>query len=156
MAILSIELPADVETRLEQQAAEQGLALADYAKILLATGASTAVRSPLDGQTELGPLPAPLYEAEGGAIRIGQTRVSLDTVVGAYQDGCPAEEIAQSYPALDLADVHAVISYYLRQRDQVHAYLDRRSREAAELRRQVEERWPPGGVRERLMARRAP
>jgi uncharacterized protein (DUF433 family) len=107
------------------------------------------------GQTELGDVQAPLYEAPGGAIRVGQTRVSLDTIVGAYRAGSPAEEIARRYPSLELADVHAVISYSLRHPEKVAAYLDRRRRQAEDLRRKVEERCPPDGIRERLLARRA-
>ena len=56
-------------------------------------------------------------------IRVGGTRVTLDTVVGAYRDGASAEEIARRYPSLDLADIHAVIGHYLHHRTQVEAYL---------------------------------
>lgn len=44
----------------------------------------------------------PLTIGEDGVIRIGKTRVTLDTVVYAFQDGATAEEIASQYPSLDL------------------------------------------------------
>lgn len=48
-----------------------------------------------------------------GVARIGGTRVTLDSVVYAFQQGATAEEIAQQYPALKLADVYGAITYYL-------------------------------------------
>jgi hypothetical protein len=57
-------------------------------------------------------------------------------------------------PPLDLADVYAVIAYYLRHRAEVDAYLQEREQQAREIRRQIEARFDPTGVRERLLARR--
>ncbi len=89
-------------------------------------------------------------------IRVGGTRVTLDTVVGAYRDGASAEAIAQQYPSLDLADIHAVIGHYLRHRSQVEAYLAEREARAETVRRDNESRFDPIGVRDRLLARRGP
>jgi uncharacterized protein (DUF433 family) len=91
-----------------------------------------------------------------GVIRVGGTRVTLDTVVGAYRDGASAEEIARRYPSLDMADIHAVIGHYLRHRAQVEAYLTEREARAATVRRDNESRFDPIGVRDRLLARRGP
>lgn len=41
---------------------------------------------------------APLREADG-AIRVGQTRVSLEAVIGAFQEGAGPEEIVLRYPS---------------------------------------------------------
>lgn len=79
----------------------------------------------------------------------------LDTVVEAFLEGLTAEEIAQQYPVLDLADVYAVISYFLRHRSSVESYLEERKQQAAELRARFEARSPQAGLRERLLARRA-
>ena len=46
----------------------------------------------------------------------------LDTVVYAFNQGAPPEAIVLSYPSLDLADVYAVINYYLYNRSAVDAY----------------------------------
>jgi uncharacterized protein (DUF433 family) len=89
-------------------------------------------------------------------IRVGGTRVTLDTVVGAYRDGASAEEIARRYPSLELADIHAVIGYYLHHRSQVEAYLTEREARAATVRRENESRFDPTGVRDRLLTRRGP
>jgi uncharacterized protein (DUF433 family) len=102
---------------------------------------------------QLTPVPTPLRVDEGGAVRVGQTRVTLDTLVGSYRDGSTAEEIVQQYPTLALADVHAALAYYLTHRPEVEAYLRGREAEAAELRREVEQISDQRGVRERLLAR---
>jgi uncharacterized protein (DUF433 family) len=98
--------------------------------------------------------PPPLRMNGDGVILVGKTRVPLDTVVGEYEDGATPEEIVQSFSSLDLADVYAVISYYLRHRGEVEAYLKRRREQAVQVRRENEARFPPEGVRERLLSRR--
>lgn len=49
--------------------------------------------------------PVPLYADEDGVVRVGGTRVTLDSVVAAFRLGETAEGIVESYPALCLADV---------------------------------------------------
>lgn len=98
--------------------------------------------------------PPPLQQDQAGTVRVGGTRVTLDTVVGAWNNGATAEEIAQRYDALALADAHAVLSYYLRHREEVQAYLDRRRQEAEEVRRENDRRFPPDVFRACLLARR--
>src|SRR5438552_5531631 len=86
--------------------------------------------------------PPPLKIDADGVARVGGTRVTLDTVIGAYQDGATPEEIVLGYDSLDLADVHATISLYLRHRLQVDAYLRQRQAQAERVRRENEARWP--------------
>ena len=72
--------------------------------------------------------PIALEMAADGVWRVGGTRVTLDTVVAAFNEGATAEEIAQQYPSLKLADVYSVIGYYLRRRQEVDDYLTERQR----------------------------
>jgi uncharacterized protein (DUF433 family) len=97
----------------------------------------------------------PLRTDSTGVIRVGGTRVTLETVVGAFCDGATAEEIVQQYPSLKLADVYYVIGYYLRRATEVEAYLQARRVDAEALRRQNEARFDPQGIRARLLSRRA-
>ncbi|MDW8101184.1 MAG: DUF433 domain-containing protein [Anaerolineae bacterium] len=90
-----------------------------------------------------------------GVIRVGKTRVTLDTVISAFLDGATAEEITHQYPSLDLADVYSVIGYYPRQRAEIDTYLQRRRELAEQVRRQNKSRFDPSGIRDRLLARRA-
>jgi len=98
--------------------------------------------------------PVPLVAAEGGrVIRVAGTRVTLDTVIGAFKRGATPEEIAQDYSAVSLPDVYAVITYYLRHREEVEEYLEKRAREHEELRQEIESRPEYQELRERLLAR---
>jgi uncharacterized protein (DUF433 family) len=102
----------------------------------------------------LHPEPPPLRVDEGGAVRVGKSRVSLDLVVEQYENGMTPEDLIRAYDTLELADVHAVIAYYLRHRQQVRDYLKRREDEALTLRGKIEaER--PRVTREELLARRS-
>ncbi len=97
----------------------------------------------------------PLAADANGVVRVGNTRVTLDTVIAAFTDGATAEEIVQQYPSLHLADVYSVIGYYLRHSAEVEAYLQQRRVQRDAVRQQNEGRFDPHGVRERLLARRA-
>jgi uncharacterized protein (DUF433 family) len=98
--------------------------------------------------------PAPLTIHPDGVIRVGGTRVTLDTVVAAFADGLSAEEIVYAYSSVQLADVYAVIGYYLRNRAEVETYLEERRNQAEAVRRQNEARFDPQGIRARLLARK--
>lgn len=97
--------------------------------------------------------PPPLRSDSEGTVRIGRTRVSLDTVVNAFNQGSSVEEIVLRYPSLTLTDTYAAIAYYLRHRRDVDSYLKHRREEALQTRRKIEEICPPTEIRERLMAR---
>jgi uncharacterized protein (DUF433 family) len=58
-------------------------------------------------------LEIPLRTDADGAIRIGDTRVLLEIVIHAYQQGKTPQEIVDSFPSLEIEDVYAVIAYYL-------------------------------------------
>lgn len=95
----------------------------------------------------------PLQTDAYGVIRVGGTRVTLDSVVYAFREGASAEEIVQHYPVLKLADVYAVIGYYLQHRDQVDAYIQAGESEAEEFRRTHEHLFLRD-YRAKLLARR--
>jgi uncharacterized protein (DUF433 family) len=97
----------------------------------------------------------PLETDSHGVIHVGKTRVTLESVILSFLDGSTAEEIAQQYPSLKLADVYSVIGYYLRNQTEVDAYLKQRKQQADETRKQNESRLDPVGIRERLAGRRA-
>jgi uncharacterized protein (DUF433 family) len=99
--------------------------------------------------------PPPIQEDDAGVLRVGGTRVRLETVINAFNNGSTAEEILLKYPSLNLTDIYAVITYYLWSRDEVDAYLEERCQQEEAVRRENEARFPSAGVRERLLARRA-
>jgi uncharacterized protein (DUF433 family) len=95
----------------------------------------------------------PIKKNKDGVILVSKTRVTLDTIVGAFNDGATAEEIAYQYPSVPLADIYSIIGYYLRQKKQVDMYLKRREKQAKEIRKLNEEKTNSSGIRERLLAR---
>jgi uncharacterized protein (DUF433 family) len=95
----------------------------------------------------------PLITDPHGAVRVRGTRVLLDTIISAFHAGATAEEIAQKFPSLALADVYQVIAHYLNHTAEIDVYLAGRQVEAAALQREIEGRFDPVGVRARLLAR---
>lgn len=97
----------------------------------------------------------PLQQDEGGTIRVGGTRVTLETVVHAWQDGATEREIVEAYDALTLAQVYAVISYSLNHPAEVREYLERQQVLAEKSQTKIEKRFPPQELRARLVARQS-
>jgi uncharacterized protein (DUF433 family) len=98
--------------------------------------------------------PIPLVLGPDSVMRVRGTRVTLETVLAAFAAGATSEEIAQQYPSILLADVYQVIGYWLRHSSELEPYLARRRQDVRETRRLNESRWPPAGIRDRLLARR--
>src|SRR5256885_13007283 len=98
--------------------------------------------------------PLPLRTDENGVMRVGKTRVRLGTVITAWKYGDSPEQIVENFDSLDLADVYAVISYYLNHQSEVENYLEQNRLEGERLRAENERRFPQAGIRERLLARR--
>jgi uncharacterized protein (DUF433 family) len=87
--------------------------------------------------------PLPLHEDSSGTIRVGESRVTLDSVVHAYESGQWPEQIAENYPVLTLAHVFGALSFYHQHRDEVRRYLEQREREADAMQREIEANQPP-------------
>ena len=91
-------------------------------------------RRPLEQGLDLSDMAVPLYWAEGGqVVRVCGSRISLDNIIARYRRGYTPQMIADSYPSVPLADIFLLISYYLRNRDSVHAYLCAREERAHEI-----------------------
>jgi uncharacterized protein (DUF433 family) len=96
----------------------------------------------------------PLEMDANGVIHIANTRVPLDTVISVFEAGASAEEIAHRYPVLALADVYSVIGYYLRHQEEVETYLQERSAQRAQFKRESQARYDHANLRARLLARK--
>lgn len=99
-------------------------------------------------------LTVPVETDQEGIIRVGGTRVRLETVVYAFNEGATPEEIVSQYPALSLENVYSVIAYYLGNRAKLDAYLRQRQEEGARVREEIESSQEYQEFRERLLARR--
>lgn len=97
----------------------------------------------------------PLREDAAGALRVGDSRVLLELVLRAFEDGATPETIVQRFPTLLLSDVYAVIAYYLRHRSEINAYLSQREQKSEEVRQRLQnEQSDLNEIRTRLLARR--
>lgn len=99
--------------------------------------------------------PVPLRVDDSGTVRVGDSRVTLDILIGAFKLGASAEEIVEQYPTVRLCDVHSALGYYLRRQDEVDEYLRAREADAKRIRLEVEQRFLPAEFRSRLMKRHA-
>lgn len=90
-------------------------------------------------------------EVEG--IRIGQSRVTLDSLLASYHNGFTPEEIAVQYPVLNLADIYGAIAYYLSHPQQIGAYLEQRQQAAQQHRQQLTQDHNLNDLKKRLLTR---
>lgn len=96
----------------------------------------------------------PLVTDSHGIIRVRGSRVTLDSIVTAFRTGATAEEIAQQFPTIALADIYLIIAHYLTHTTEFDVYLAEREVDATALKQEVEARCDPAGLRARLLARR--
>ena len=83
-------------------------------------------------------LDIPIYTDENGQIRISKTRVLLELVINAFNRGESAEGIIESYSTLSLADVYAVIAYYLSHRAELDNYVRQAEADGLEIQKTIE------------------
>jgi uncharacterized protein (DUF433 family) len=99
----------------------------------------------------------PLTLTEDGTIRIKGSRVSLDSIVYHFKLGATAEQIAHKFPALELADIYATITYYLNHRETVDEYLRQQGAAGDDLQQRIEsgphDQATRAEMRSRLLAR---
>lgn len=99
----------------------------------------------------------PLSFTESGAIRIADTRVTLESVIYHFNLGATAEQIVHKFPALNLTDVYLVLAYYLANRAEVDKYFQQQDAKATAARMRLEadptHRVWKAELRERLLAR---
>jgi len=97
----------------------------------------------------------PLREDETGAVRVGNSRVLLETIVRAFQDGASPESIVHRYTTLSLSDVYNTIGYYLRHQDAVEEYLSQREQLAEAVQQRLSDIQPDlSSIRARLLSQR--
>lgn len=102
----------------------------------------------------------PLTVWEDGTIRVKNTRLLIDMVVGAHNRGVCPEEIFESFPSDDytIADIYLVIAYYLSHKSKIDKYLAEREKEAEKIWKEIEAmpdyKENRAKLKEKLLARR--
>ena len=92
----------------------------------------------------------PLTSDPNGVLFVTGTRVSLHSIVGMFEDGASAEEIAHEYDSVELSDVYSIIAYYLRNKEAVAASLQSEETHSEEAARRFEQSFP-NDLREKLL-----
>ncbi|MGH9949611.1 MAG: DUF433 domain-containing protein [Pyrinomonadaceae bacterium] len=90
---------------------------------------------------------------DSGILRVGKTRVSLDSVIYAFNEGATAEEIVFRYPSINLMEAYSAITYYLQNKAKLDVYIGKREKTREISRNEIEAEFSPVGIRGRLLAR---
>jgi uncharacterized protein (DUF433 family) len=98
--------------------------------------------------------PTPIHVDSDGAVRVGQTRVRLESIVYRHQQGDTPEEIHECFPAVPLPDIYVVVAYYLRHKEELDAYIAESEAEADRIQAMIEAKYPTRELRERSRALR--
>ena len=75
-------------------------------------------------------------EQREGVYYIPGTRISLDSIVYTFREGCSPETIHEDFAGLTLARVYGAIAFYLDHQADIDTYLLQRKQQWAELQRQ--------------------
>lgn len=111
------------------------------------------MESSMTAQLEFKASVPPFRWDEAGGIRIGSSRVTLDSILASYHNGATPEEIAMQFSALSLEEIYSSIAYYLSHREEIDRYLEQRDQAAQNLRRQLFQKHNLADIRQRLLTR---
>jgi uncharacterized protein (DUF433 family) len=91
--------------------------------------------------TEIGTLLVSSPDVCGGCLRIDGTHITINQIAALYKQGFGAEEIADRYRELTLAQVYAALAYYHANQEEVEADLAAENQARAEAGSSENERW---------------
>lgn len=80
---------------------------------------------------------------EHGVMRVGRTRVMLDGVIAAWEQGHSPESIRSQYPALSLEEVYGAVAWCLAHPAEVDEYRRRQQAVWDKARAEAEVNLPP-------------
>lgn len=73
--------------------------------------------------TEIGTLLVSSPDVCGGRLRIDGSRITVNQIVALYKQGYGAEDIADQYPHLTMAQVYAALAHYHANQEEIEADL---------------------------------
>lgn len=106
------------------------------------------------------PLPAgihldnPVRRDTVGVLRVGNTRVTLDTIVNTYEAGSIALEISHDYDAVTLSEISAAIDFYLHHKQALKLYFASRAQASTSALFDISIRQATSLIRDKLSSRR--
>lgn len=78
--------------------------------------------SPMSASAEFPAISPPFRWDEAGGIRVGSSRMTLDSILASYHKGSTLKEIAIQFSVLRLKDIYTSIAYYLNHRQEIDTY----------------------------------
>ncbi len=90
--------------------------------------------------TEISTLLVSSPDVCGGRLRIDGTRVTVNQIAAMYKQGYTAEDIADQYTHLTMAQVYTALAHYHANREEVEADLSAEKLEAETLEREHKSR----------------
>ena len=86
--------------------------------------------------TEIATILVSSQDVCGGRLRIEGSRITVNQIVTLYKQGYNAEEIADQYPHLTMAQVYAALLHYHTNQEEIDASLATEKNEAEKLERE--------------------
>ena len=99
------------------------------------------------------PETVPLVQWEDGSIRLRNSRLTLDLIVGRVNLGQTAEEIHDSFPSATVTQINEIRAWYFDNKAEADDYIAEGEREFEELRKKIESD-PEYQARRQAMLRR--
>ncbi|HSE15456.1 MAG TPA: DUF433 domain-containing protein [Pyrinomonadaceae bacterium] len=82
----------------------------------------------------------PLVQWEDGSVRVRNSRVTLDTIVGRMQMGDTTEEIHESFPTVSVTQIKEILAWYFANKAEADEFLEQNEAEAEEIRLEIQSR----------------
>ena len=68
-------------------------------------------------------------EARDGGYYLAGTRISLDSIVYSFNEGCSPEAIQEDFPSLKRSQIYGAIAFYLDHQAEIDRHLEETERE---------------------------
>ena len=96
----------------------------------------------------------PLTQWDDGTVRVIGSRVTLDTLVARFEVGDTFEEIHEGFPTVSLAQINAIIGWYLDHKAEADEYINEGEAEEEKILQELQSRPESIAFREKLRALR--
>ncbi len=101
------------------------------------------------------PHTVPLVQLENGAVRVRNSRVTLETIVHRMQMGYTAEEIHDGFPTVSVSTIKEILAWYFVNKAEADEYLQQVEEEGETLRQWIESQPGYKERREKLLRYKA-
>lgn len=95
----------------------------------------------------------PVHVEVNGAARIGDTRVTLEVILTAFEQGETPEQIVHAYPSLQLGDVCTLYAYYCRNKALFCQYLEQSRAQEQAIRQKIEAKYSTETIPQKIRQR---